>query len=388
MKPVGYQLLLIFVLVLAGTVKAVVTERVVHPKFSSISAPTGRSIGPSHSRELVDAFVRSKLKETEAEASPPVYFDLAATPHSCLLSIFLVVLLVRQWLKGRKLGTASKPSELLPLLARGLGLMLYLAFCGIQGRRGLGEVWQDFPASVLMLGLGGAWLILSGGRIMPLLLTAWSGTDFLCRVASDSVSGLLEQQAAEYTVLAALPVLLVLVKLAGVLEALPNGTPVREEARVVRLFRLTALLTLFMVSFHKMNSDFLNPSVSCEEVVRPLIAQNWRLGNLEWLDRLSSPWLVILMEGPVPILLLLLDRRLGLLAVTLFFGGVSLVDALVVTLCVIVPALAFLEREDIERLHERRKSVLAVWLGLTAVLLPLSYALYQGKRLWYQFAMH
>lgn len=278
------------------------------------------------------------------------------------------------------------------LLTTGYGLMLYLTFCGITHRRDPAELWEEFPLSVTALGVLSLLLGIGGARVISLVLTAIAGCDFIWRVSTDRMGGRLDMQAAEYIVLVAIPILMLLPVLAvafkhGGLRQVPAEADGVDES-MTRIFRVTALATLFFVSFHKLNTDFFNLAYSCEATIKPLIAKNWKGELFESAASLSSPLFVVLLEGPVCIILLLIERRLGMLVVLLAFSCISLVDALVVTLCVIVPSLAFLEGEDWDLLFSRRKLLVGVWLVALAATMPFLSSCYSGQRPWYQVGMY
>lgn len=271
--------------------------------------------------------------------------------------------------------------------------MLYLTCLGHWGKNSLVTYLERFPSSSLMTGICGFVLMVTGPRLFALLAATISSTSFLWRVVQGSAGVGPRQQAAEYVLLMLLPMALAMLALLlfCALRNLDNGwKKLMEEfeKNTVIIFRWTALTTMFFAGFHKLNSDFLFSSVSCEHVVKQYAVRNWSFFGLEQALSHTSPLAIIILESVVPIILLLISPRLGVIVTIAVYGMISLTDALVVTLCVIVPALAFLRQEDWDDLRASPKMPCLIWCSLLLVWLPVSSAHYKGTRPWFQPALY
>lgn len=285
------------------------------------------------------------------------------------------------------------------LLARGFGLLLCLSALGRLGSDSVDQFLERYPPSLVVLALSGFALLLFGPRLLALLVAALAAGDLLRVVVSGGEDyPRLGQQAAEYPYFIAIPVGLLLLTFVARLD---GGRLLRWrvgrswgefnrrfEEYAVCFFRLLALVTLFLVSFHKLNWDFFDPAVSCEGFIKGIYSRNWEFAWYPALTSVSSPLLVLLLEGPVAIVLLLFFRRWGILLVAFVYTLISFCNAIVVTLTVIVPVLAFLSREDFAACKRHRLLLGAVFVVLLAVFLPLSHESYHGVRPWFQYAVH
>lgn len=301
--------------------------------------------------------------------------------------------------------------------------MLYLTCLGHWGKRTLLDYLQQYPVSSFLLGICGFALMVAGPRVITLVFSAITAASFLWTVLQGCGGAGLSQQAAEYPMLMLIPAALAVQAVVLFLtqgahhirtnacSALPEGDGARDsdqnqasgtqvamaewrrlnanfERGAVLMFRWAALATLFFAGFHKLNTDFFTELTSCESVVKQYAARNWSLPGLEWALQQTSPALIVLMESVVPILLLLSYPRLGVLMVVLFYGGISLTDALVVTLCIIIPALAFLPDRDWKTLQENWRKPVLFWGALLLAWLPFSSVHYRGSRPWMQPALY
>lgn len=284
------------------------------------------------------------------------------------------------------------------LLVRGYGLMLCLSSMGRLGNNSIEEFLDRAPPAFVVLALAGFAILIFGPRLISLFVAALSATHYLFTIASGDTGRGFTLQAAEYVFFLAFPISILLLAFVAGMRTKPGDRA--ESAPRWRRFdalferysvcccRIFTILTLFLVSFHKLNADFLDPEVSCETYIKTYFPKNWDTAWHPLAASLSSPWLIVLMEGPVPIALLLFFRRLGILAVTAMFAVVSFCNAIVVTLMVILPALSFLAKSDRASIRRHRVALVAVFLALSAVLLPLSHSAYHGVRPWVQYAVH
>jgi hypothetical protein len=284
------------------------------------------------------------------------------------------------------------------LLVRAFGVLLYMTLLGHWQRSSIENFFQGYPASSFYLGLFGLCLMLLGPRTILLVITALAGGDFFLKVLHREAGAGLHQQAAEYPLFVVVPFALSL--LAFVLWKSGSKASVNLplsrwqnfqsdfERHGVLIFRWTVICTLFFVSFHKVNEDFFNPAVTCETVLKGYLAKTWTFSWLKQLGALSTPLMVVLLEGPVCIALLLLWRRVGILSTVAIFGTIGFCDALVITLCIIIPSLAFLTEEDRSLMQRHWKGMAFSWLTLMVLWFPISSVGYQSIRPWYQPAMY
>jgi hypothetical protein len=256
----------------------------------------------------------------------------------------------------------------------------------------------QYPASTLYLGACGFGLMMLGPHLLLLIGTFLSSADFFLKVLYGQGGSGLSQQAAEYPLFVLIPFCLLF--LVAVLwqsclrekkELLICRWSVFQdafEAHTVLIFRWTVLITLSLVFLHKLNGDFFEPALSCEKVIKGYFGKSWSFSWLPLVTAISSPLLVVLVEGPVCIALLLWCRRVGIVFVTAVFGMIAMCDALVVTLCVIFPALSFLEDEDRKIIQKNARNLVGIWLLLLSLWLPYSCANYLSVRPWFQPALY
>jgi|GEM_PF-967830 len=284
------------------------------------------------------------------------------------------------------------------LLTRSLGLLFYLNLLCHLLKRSVGDFLTRYPVATLYLGLCGLALMLAGPRLFLFILAFLAGTDFFLKVLYGEGGPGLHQQAAEYPFFVLMPFSLTLLVLAMWRRTSTASSSSPEERwaafqegferQCVMFFRWAALTTLFFVSFHKMNEDFFNAATSCEGAVKQFYSKNWSFEWLPALASISAPWMVVLLEGPVPIALLLTFRKLGVIVVALVYGTIAFCDALTITLCLILPSLAFLTSEDRHFIKSHSKILVLIWAGILAVWLPFSCSNYLGIRPWFQPALY
>jgi hypothetical protein len=280
------------------------------------------------------------------------------------------------------------------LLLRCFGLLLYLNLQGHLGKYSLDAFLSRYPSSTLYLGLCGLGLMFLGPRFPLLILTFLVGGDFFLKVLYGEGGSGLELKAAEYPIFVLLPGILILLAL-FLTRGFKQGQQLTQaaawerfqsafESRTVLIFRWTVIMTLFWVCFHKLNSDFFNLKVSCEMVIKTYYGKSWSFQAIPWLSSFSSPLMVVLLEGPICILLLMYFRHFGIVLTACVFGMIAFYDALVITLCVILPALAFLNQEDYNTFRKHWRSFTLVWLALLSIWLPISCTHYLSNRPWIQ----
>ncbi len=275
------------------------------------------------------------------------------------------------------------------LVVRAFGGMLGLFVLGRMHTRSLVGFLNDYPPAVVFLAFSGLLLLVFGARLITLVLAALAGGHLLLVVLNGEGGRGLTQQAAEYPMFAVLPLFLGLAALlARVRETERRRWERTTDQLLVLVLRWSVLVTLFWVSFHKWNEDFFNPQMSCATLLQSYARNNW---SGEWLALCAgkaTPAAVVLVEGPVLIVLLVLLPRLGVMALTGVFLAVSLSNAIVVTLSVIVPSLAFLPASDGTVLRRNLWKLTAIWMAAVTVVLIISSSHYTGTRPWIQYALH
>jgi len=284
------------------------------------------------------------------------------------------------------------------ILTRGFGLILYFNLLGHWSKRPLLTFLQSYPASTIYLGLCGLAMMILGPRLLLFILAFLAGADFFLQALYSEPGKGLQQQAADYPFFVLIPLSLTMLVWALWRDTRSMKQPDRIrrwsdfqadfERHTVLIFRWTTLATLFFVSFHKLNEDFFDPAVSCEKAIKAFSGRNW---SFEWLPAMmsfSSPLTVVLFEGPTCMFLLMTFRRFGLIVTTLLFATIAFCDALTITLCVIVSALAFLTDEDKNIIRRHAKLFITIWFVLLALWLPMSSANYLSVRPWFQPALY
>lgn len=254
-----------------------------------------------------------------------------------------------------------------------LGLMKFLV-------REPWAYWAHFPGSFHLLVFSGLLLFFLGPRPLLLITAALSAPlAWWSVVLRTEIS--LWFPAAEWPLLAGYP----LAGCAAILVTLRGGSLDHERFdRVASLaVRILGGVGLLAAALHKVNSDFLDPAVSCAHLREGLLGW-WRVPF--WLLEHITPESILAMElGGA--LMLWLTPRIGCVLVSLLLLHFGSIGATAFAGLILLAALAGLPAGTLaiaRRAWGRWRWFLLAGL---AVLLPLSAWIYQGPRPWSQFAL-
>ena len=104
---------------------------------------------------------------------------------------------------------------------------------------------------------------------------------------------------------------------------MPRALIERVDLSFVSFVRFSALTAGAFISLHKLNWDFLNPEVSCLNLVTDRLSA-WRdVGRIA--AEVTQPWLVVLSEAAIPVLLWFRPRW-GILYTVLLLGTLRLAN--------------------------------------------------------------
>ncbi len=231
------------------------------------------------------------------------------------------------------------------------------------------------PAELVMMG---AWIVigLRGANTLALSGAAASGAWLVFGGVDMAIN-----HPAERVVMITIPLFAVL---AQVVYGLAPGHPVppdvlarKVDRAFIAMLRVTMLLAMSFVALHKINTDFLDPALSCMNHVTGRLELWGPFGRLG--AELASPWMVIASEAAVP-LLLALAPRWGVLAATLLFAVFRLASFGPIAVMMTGLSFAFLADGDLARVRERRGLAGAVALGVILVFAAVALASpYSGR---------
>ena len=247
------------------------------------------------------------------------------------------------------------------LLVRGEALAVVLFAWKAYASSGEGKMWAVGSFWLHALCAVSVGVLLFGAR--PALLVASSLLACACMVANHwSPDSLLWFPAAEWPLFVILP-----------LATWWCG----REGDAITAFRLGGATAMGFAGFHKLNSDFFDPVVTCNRLAYRL-TEWWGIpeGVYAWV----TPTVVVSMELSLP-LLLWFRPRLGVLAGCLLLAQFVGIGASALSMVVGVCVLSFLNADD--------HAALRAWswrFGVAAI--PgalLSYGLYLGPWSWPQY---
>ena len=199
------------------------------------------------------------------------------------------------------------------------------------------EIWPQYIASRswpnLSLTACGFLMLFAGARMFAIAITAVVGCWELWSNAFDPATF----PSAELPVFAFLPVL-------TVLAAVVAGDDDQLDETVCGIFRLGFLSSMFYAAFHKINSDFLNTSVSCVNQVEAWLIKAWGPYGQVLAD-IGSPWMTIISEAAIPIAIIVAPL-FGIAFTALFMLPLGLIGATRIVVIMIVMSWAFLPRAD------------------------------------------
>jgi len=279
------------------------------------------------------------------------------------------------------------------LLFRGYGLCVFLTTLhqyhwGEQlQRRSIALSWEVLhrhlttrPLEEHLVSAAALALVVCGARAVTLFAAAAS----MVMLVRENMADPWLFPAVEYVLFAVVPVLGVAVVAGEWLRATLTASPVAPDAdhvdrAVVAGFRVAFVTTMGFVALHKLNTDFLDPAMSCENVIAGWLTENWgRAGAL--VERLGSPWATVVVEAGLLVLVVVWPAA-GIIAVSGFFLMLGLVGAPSTAGIVMVMSWAFFDDDALARLRPHRRTI-AAGAALTVVALAGGLiAGYQGTAL-------
>jgi hypothetical protein len=256
-------------------------------------------------------------------------------------------------------------TDLITMRARGEDQMHGLALAGL--------VLALFGARLLAIAFAGAWAFSCFGLVL-------SGHDRVFFFP-----------AAEWMLWLALPLFSVLMILASLWDEVRRDSVDEASCRdqldraLVAVFRVLCVATLGFAALHKLNSDFFDPAVSCVSL-RHRLSDWWGLPH--WLSTGVSPLAIVLLEGSVPIALVVPRLRwFGIgLALVLILPFVS-IGAPAFAGLVVLMSLAFLPDEAMAAVGAGVRSYRWAIVASVVVLVGAGRLLYTGDFPWLPTAL-
>jgi hypothetical protein len=261
------------------------------------------------------------------------------------------------------------------LLCRGLGLAL--AFRPLLVSLPSGAIFTH-PVSYLLVHLSALLLVVFGARLLVLAAGALSVSVYTAALILDPTPN--DRRYVEWIVVAVLLTFATL--LAWLHRSRTDDNPARDrtlDSSLVTLFRVGTITTLFFVTIHKVNRDFLDPHTSCVGYVFDRFLAGWP--SLEPLLAHVNPWSAIAVETSM-LVLLLLWPPLGMVITTAVLSVFGLTGYTQIAMVVTVLAFSFLRVRDAEVLRPRLGWLLGGIAAAWAVLFLVSLRTYVGKYSW------
>ena len=282
----------------------------------------------------------------------------------------------------RELGLGQVGGWRSSLCWRVFGWSVFQLWIQNLGRKELGPYFSEFPAEFHVFSLGGLVLLLLGPRVPILLTLAVSGIIFL-RGLIPGTNGV-DFIADEYLFQVATPTIaLVLLAVLNVRAGRAGrGAPAPRtlDESWTWWFRALVLTTLLFATFHKINTDFLDPTVSCANLSARL-SEWWPMPS--GMGRVS-PALVVFMEGLCPVLLLVWPR-VGILYTVIFIAGMAHIGPTAFAMMVVALSLGNLQPGDAVVLRRLLRPLALPYVALLAGGSVLSYSVFTGPQTWIRF---
>lgn len=215
--------------------------------------------------------------------------------------------------------------------------------------------------------LAGAILLIVGPRPISLALASASGALLLKSLLTYPISAY-RSPGEEHLIFLGLPLVAILVALAS------HGRErrVADTAQLV-LLRLSATIVMFFVGFHKLNSDFFLPSVSCSHALGGLLDKAWALPLADW-NVLPPPAVVVALELTSAFLLVFFPR-VGFVLAALLLTPIALFGPTALVTTVLSLAIAGLRADDLAlfraSLSKECLRLIPLWIAIGALVLIL-----------------
>lgn len=269
------------------------------------------------------------------------------------------------------------------VLWRLFGIVL-IQYVTIQAQDYDWATFMSLPRGLHWAGLAGLMLVVLGARLICLIIAAGV---LLCYLLPIYFYVVTLQVSEEYLLFLCLPLTAILLSVIVML----THSGIDERRREIiddahcALFRVSALMMMSFAAFHKINSDFLNPDVSCAAGLFANLTDWWNIPFLAVL-RNAPPAMGIVTEALVPVLLAI-SPPLGLIYTIFLMAFIGLLGATAFTLIVIVMACGFLRDEDGTVIRAGFSKYKWIIGGITAAVAVISFLTYTGKPHWFGFLL-
>lgn len=263
------------------------------------------------------------------------------------------------------------------------GIVL-IQYVTIQAQDYNWAAFMGLPRGLHWTGLAGLMLALAGARLICLVIAAGVLLSYLVPIYTYVVT---LQVSEEYLLFLCLPLTAILLSVIVMLTHTGNDARGREtiDDAHCALFRLSAVMMMGFAAFHKINSDFLNPNVSCAAGLFANLSDWWNIPFVAVVQ--GTPLAMgIVTEALVPVLLLLCPP-LGLIYTILLMAFIGLLGATAFTLIVIVMACGFFRHEDGALIAEGFAKYKWIIAGVAVVTAVTSYFSYSGQPHWFGFLL-
>lgn len=258
-----------------------------------------------------------------------------------------------------------------------MGWAMYHNWLILAGRNTMWEYAVSAgPASVTVLYALGVAGIFLGMRPGLMLATAGAGLWHLLESWVDAHPQL-NFTGEEYLVWFIFPAGLFAISLLG--RGLTRGV---LDNLVGMFCRILLFGSLGFAVLAKLNTDFFNPQVSCMLLARDIPVW-WKVA--EGVGAIPAGLLAA--AEAAPLVFSFFSAPLAVLSALGYAQGLALIGPLGINACIIALTLGLLRDKDIQQMKTHWKGIALCTALFALFALPLSQALYQGPRQWYQFAV-
>lgn len=268
------------------------------------------------------------------------------------------------------------------LLWRVFGIVL-IQYVTIQAQDFDWATFMGLPRGLHLTGLAGLLLVIVGARLWALILATGVLLSYLLPIYFYVVT---LQVSEEYLLFLCLPLMSIFLTFLIAFTSESNDRQALIDDTHCLLFRISAVVMMGFAAFHKLNSDFLNPDVSCAAGLFANMTEWWRI-PLFAIFKATPLSMGIITEALVPFSLMI-NPALGLIYTIGLMAFIGLLGATAFTLIVIVMVLGFLRHEDGDVI----KAGLVKWkwplCAISLVLAIISFLTYTGKPHWMGFFLY
>ncbi len=275
----------------------------------------------------------------------------------------------------------------------GFGWALYQLSLLRLHRHSVPAYIDRMPWEVLLLSLCGILFLVFGFRLILLFVCSIAAA-FQLRTVMLASHPRLNQVAEEYLLYFIVPFVGLIIASIFIFERLFKGRGLDEPDsrrelgdRICDGCKVILVTTLGFVTLAKINTDFFNPETSCMMLSETLKAW-WSLPDfVEPLMEGMTPRLFVFLEGMI-ILLLYLWAPVGIIFTVMFTQGLANIGPTAFNATIVCLTLSFLQYSDRDHIIKGIKESWKVLVLIVAVLIPISYGIYDGSRPWHQFGIY